>query len=187
MFDRGGEGGTHLTALFLFLFSCLKKTKTGQVDHRGLFVAGGSTAKPAEFVQALRQALRAAAADPPSGAELAAARAEALNSFVFNYADSGSSAARAGAYALLGLPPDYLDEYRLKLERVTEAQVAAAARRHLRPDEAVVVVAADAREVRRKGGLRDGEAALPLTVEPVERPSAGVQVLPGGIVVPRAH
>ena len=65
--------------------------------------------------------------------------------------------------------------------------MAAAARRHLRPDDAVVVVAADARELRRKGGLLDGEVAIPLTVEPVERPSAGVQVLPGGIVVPKAQ
>lgn len=160
---------------------------TGQVDHRGLFVAGGSTAKPAEFVQALKQVLREAARDPPAGAELAAAKAEALNSFVFNYADRGSAAARAGAYALLGLPPDYLDVYRARLERVTEAQVAAAARRHLRPDDAVVVVAADAREVKRKGGFLDGEVALPLTVEPVERPSAGVSLMPGGIVVPKAQ
>ena len=104
---------------------------------------------------------------------------------MFNYADPGSASARAGAYALLGLPPDYLDEYRAKLERVTEAQVAAAARRHLRPDDAVVVVAADAREIKRGGGFLDGEVALPLTVEPVERPSAGVSVMPGGIVVPK--
>lgn len=162
-------------------------TPTGQVDHRGLFVAGGSTAKPAEFVQGLRQALREASRDPPAGEELAAAKAEALNSFVFNYADPGSAAARAGAYALLGLPPNYLDEYRTKLERTTDAQVAAAARRHLRPDDAVVVVAADAREVKRKGGFLDGEVASPLTVEPVERPSAGVSVMPGGIVVPKAQ
>ena len=92
---------------------------------------------------------------------------------MFNYADPGSASARAGAYALLGLPPDYLDEYRAKLERVTEAQVA------------VVVVAADAREIKRGGGFLDGEVALPLTVEPVERPSAGVSVMPGGIVVPK--
>ena len=160
---------------------------TGQVDHRGLFVAGGSTAKPAELVRALRQALREAAGDPPTEEELAAAKAEALNSFVFNYADPGSAAARAGAYALLGLPPDYLDEYRVKLERTTDAQVAAAAKRHLRPDEAVAVVAADAREVKRKGGFLDGEVASPLTPEPVERPSAGVSVMPGGIVVPKAQ
>ena len=164
-----------------------EKSQTGQVDHRGLFVAGGSTARPAEFVQALRQSLRDAARDPPAGDELAAARAEALNSFVFNYADPGAAAARAGAYALLGLPPDYLDQYRARLERVTEAQVAAAARKHLRPDDAVVVVAADAREVRRRGGFLDNEVALPLTVEPVERPSAGVSVMPGGIVVPKAQ
>lgn len=104
---------------------------------------------------------------------------------MFNYADRGSAAARAGAYALLGLPPDYLNEYRVKLEKVTEAQVAAAARKFLKPDEAVVVVAADAREVKRKGGFLDGEVVLPLTVEPVERPSAGVTVMPGGIVVPK--
>ena len=65
--------------------------------------------------------------------------------------------------------------------------MAAAAKRHLRPDEAVAVVAADAREVKRKGGFLDGEVASPLTPEPVERPSAGVSVMPGGIVVPKAQ
>lgn len=51
----------------------------------------------------------------------------------------------------------------------------------------MAVVAADAREVKRKGGFLDGEVASPLTPEPVERPSAGVSVMPGGIVVPKAQ
>ena len=137
---------------------------TGSVDHAGLFAAGGATARPGPFLAALKTALKTARDNPPSGPALASAKAIALNRFVFNYSSADAVAYRAAGGALLGVPSDYLSKYRAALAALTDADVAAAAARHLKPDDAIVIVSADARSVR--GELGGGWEAL--AVDPVE-------------------
>ncbi|KAK9842460.1 hypothetical protein WJX81_001228 [Elliptochloris bilobata] len=121
---------------------------TSPVDHPGLFVAGGETAAPAEFLSLLRASLQEAAEAAPTAAEVATAQEEALNSFVFNFASTGAQLQRSVAYALLGLPQDYLFRYKAAVEAVAPQDVLAAARKRLHPCSQVVVVAADARSMR---------------------------------------
>lgn len=47
-----------------------------------------------------------------------------------------------------GLPPDYLQTYRERIQRITKEDVLRAANRHVRPDEAAVVVVGDAAQIR---------------------------------------
>ncbi|KAK9830103.1 hypothetical protein WJX72_009788 [[Myrmecia] bisecta] len=123
---------------------------TSAADHKGLFVAGGETAAPAEFLNLLQKALQEATEAAPSEQELAAAKAASLNSFVFNFASTGSQLQRMCIFALLGIPQDYLFQYKAGIEAVTAQDVLEAAQRHLHPAQQTVVMAADAGLIRQR-------------------------------------
>jgi zinc protease len=131
--------------------------------HEGLFLAAAETARPAELLAALRAALQAAAAEPPTAEELARAKEEALNSFVFGFASKPAQLQRAAAYELLGISPDRPFRYRDRLQAVTPVQVQAAAARRLHPAAQVTVVVGDAKTV-----APALEAALGVKVERLE-------------------
>ncbi|KXZ52708.1 hypothetical protein GPECTOR_8g103 [Gonium pectorale] len=133
-------------------------------DHQGLFLAGGQTSAPGEFLRSLRQLLARAASDPPSEAELEAAKAETLNSFAFNFASTSSQLQRILVYDLLGLPQDYLFRYFRGIEAVGRADVAAAAQRHLHAERQAVVVVGD-REMAQPSLEAAGFEVLPMRLE----------------------
>lgn len=116
---------------------------TTPADHVGLFVAGGETAKPVEFLAALQRVLQDIRKEAPSQKVLDTAKAQTLNSFVFNFASTNTQLQRILIYSLLGLPQDYLFQYKTGIEHVTSEDVRSAALRHLHPEQQIVVVAAD--------------------------------------------
>ena len=81
--------------------------------------------------------------EPPSQKVLDTAKAQTLNSFVFNFASTNTQLQRILISSLLGLPQDYLFQYKAGIEKVTSEDVRSAAQRHLHPDQQIVVVAAD--------------------------------------------
>lgn len=81
--------------------------------------------------------------EPPSQQVLDTAKAQTLNSFVFNFASTNTQLQRILIYSLLGLPQDYLFQYKAGIEKVTSEDVQHAAQRHLHPDQQIVIVAAD--------------------------------------------
>ncbi|GFR43895.1 hypothetical protein Agub_g5025, partial [Astrephomene gubernaculifera] len=119
-------------------------------DHTGLFLAGGQTSSPGEFLTSLRRLLQraTAASSGPSASELAAAQAETLNSFAFNFASSAAQLQRILVYDLLGLPQDFLFRYQRGIAAVGRGAVLRAAAAHLHPGAQAVVVVADGGRVR---------------------------------------
>lgn len=81
--------------------------------------------------------------EAPTQKILDTAKAQTLNSFVFNFASTTTQLQRALIYSLLGLPADYLTQYKAGIEQVTAADVRNAAQRHLHPKNQTIVVAAD--------------------------------------------
>lgn len=81
--------------------------------------------------------------EAPSQKVLDTAKAQTLNSFVFNFASTTTQLQRILIYSLLGLPQDYLFQYKAGIEHVTSEDVRNAAQRHLHPDQQIIVVAAD--------------------------------------------
>ncbi len=81
--------------------------------------------------------------EAPSQKVLDTAKAQTLNSFVFNFASTNTQLQRILIYSLLGLPQDYLFQYKTGIEHVTSEDVRNAALRHLHPEQQIVVVAAD--------------------------------------------
>ncbi|GLC43089.1 hypothetical protein PLESTB_000864300 [Pleodorina starrii] len=133
-------------------------------DHQGLFLAGGQTSSPGEFLRSLRQLLARAASEPPSEAELEAAKAETLNSFAFNFASTANQMQRILVYDLIGLPQNFLFQYIQGIEKVRQSDVAAAAAAHLHPERQAVVVVGD-REVAQPSLEAAGFEVLPMRLE----------------------
>lgn len=118
------------------------------IDHPGLFIATAETAQPTALLAALRGALDDAVAAPPPADELRRAKQESVESFVFNFASRPAQLYRALTFDLLGIPQDYLFRYKTGIERVTAADVQAAAQRRLHPGQQTIVVAGDAARLR---------------------------------------
>ncbi|CAK0782146.1 hypothetical protein CVIRNUC_005584 [Coccomyxa viridis] len=134
------------------------------LDHPGLFAAGGNTAAPAQFLEQLQRVLQEAAEVAPTEEEVATAKSETLNSFVFNFASTNAQMQRVAAYALLGIPEDYLFTYKKGIEGVTPDDVLAAAKRHLHPSKQAVVMAADAKYVKPQLEA-SGRAVVPIRLD----------------------
>lgn len=100
------------------------------------FVAGFKSLANLFVMQDIRK-------EAPSQKVLDTAKAQTLNSFVFNFASTNTQLQRILIYSLLGLPQDYLFQYKTGIEHVTSEDVRSAALRHLHPEQQIVVVAAD--------------------------------------------
>lgn len=88
------------------------------------------------------------AAEGPSAEELAAARDYAAGVFGLQLETAAQVTSRVGQLIVYGLPDDHFDRYREAIRAVTRQEATAAARRHLRPREAQIVVVGDADVVR---------------------------------------
>ena len=120
---------------------------TVPLDHRGLFIATAETAQPEQLIKALKQAFVQTVTTAPTEEEVANAKEQSSNSFVFSFQSNVSQLRRAVAFELLGIPQDYPFLYMKKLSSVTAGDVWSAAKRHVRPDDLVTVVIGDATKI----------------------------------------
>ncbi|MDB4948778.1 MAG: peptidase domain protein [Gemmatimonadetes bacterium] len=97
----------------------------------------------AEILRDLREVREAEVTE----AELADARTFLSGSFPLPMQTTDGLAAKLEALIVNGLPDDYFSSYRERVMEVTAADVLAAARAHLWPDRAVVIVAGDGARV----------------------------------------
>lgn len=84
------------------------------------------------------------AEEGPTEEEVAAARDYAAGIFGLQLETAGQVATRVSQLVVYGLPDDHFDGYRERMRSVTVGEAAAAARRHIRPAEAQVVLVGDA-------------------------------------------
>ncbi|WP_420125802.1 M16 family metallopeptidase [Longimicrobium sp.] len=101
-----------------------------------------------------------------SDAELSDARSYLAGTFPLALQTTDGLAGKLSSLAVYGLPDDYYDSYRDRLMAVTADEVREAARRHLMPDRAAVVVVGDAGELR--GGLEALDIGPVQVVDPAE-------------------
>ena len=108
----------------------------------GLFRAGLQTksSTTAKAIEAVKAEVVGIIENPPSEAELKRAKDSILNSFIFNYDSKEKILSEQMTYAFYGLPPDFLDQYRSNIEKVTVADVARVAKKYIHPDQFAVLV-----------------------------------------------
>jgi len=75
-----------------------------------------------------------------SSAELARAKDEYLNSFVFNFDSRAKIVNRLMTYAFFGYPLDFMDRVKKGVEKVTKEDVLRVAKKYLRPDKVQILV-----------------------------------------------
>jgi predicted Zn-dependent peptidase len=108
----------------------------------GLFRAGlqtkSSTATKA--IEAVKAEINGIIETAPSEAELKRAKDSILNSFIFHYDSKEKILSQQMTYAFYGLPPDFLDQYRSNIEKVSIADVSRVAKKYVHPDKLAVLV-----------------------------------------------
>ena len=115
--------------------------------HYGEMSAGASVRSDSTYqtLLELHRELRALeqGTTPPTDAELERERAGAVLGLPSRFATAGASLGMFRSLVYFGLPLEYWSTYSQKVEKVTAAQVQAAAKKHLKSSQAVVVVVGD--------------------------------------------
>ena len=114
----------------------------------GLFRAGLQTksATATKAIDAVQAEIKGIIDNPPSVEELKRAKDSILNSFVFHYDSKRKILSQQLTYAFYGLPPDYLEQYRANIEKVSGDDVARVAKAYVHPDQLVVLIVGNSAE-----------------------------------------
>lgn len=118
-------------------------------DHPGTFQVNVLT-RSEKTVDATKLALQEIAdlnARPFTEEELKRAKDDLLNSFLFRYDTRDKILDESEELEFYGYPPDYLDTYREAIEKVSLADLAAAARKYIHPDKLAVLVVGNGPEI----------------------------------------
>ena len=124
-------------------------------DHPAMFRVVVMT-KSVSTVDATKAALGEIAALPTSGfteEELKRAKDNILNSFLFRYDSKDKVLGERERLEFYGYPADYLETYKSQLEKVTLADLNAAAKKYVHPDKLAVLVVGNGPEI--KPGLEE--------------------------------
>ena len=131
-------------------------------DHPGIFAVEVQTrsAKTVDAIKATEAEIAGLVSMPFTGAELARAKDDILNSFLFRYDTREKILDECVRLEFYGYPADYLETYRAAIEKVTLAGVTAAARKYIHPEKLAILVVGNGPEI--KPGLGTLSDALKL-------------------------
>jgi zinc protease len=119
-------------------------------DHPAPFSAFVIT-KSASTVDATRHAMDEIAGlntKPFTEEELARAKDNILNSFLFQYDTRDKVLAERERLEFYGYPADYLETYKAALEKVTIADLEAAAKKYIHPEKMAILVVGNSSEIK---------------------------------------
>jgi zinc protease len=111
-------------------------------DHPGMvrLAMGTKSATTLESIQALDQQIDDVSKHPITEAEIKLAKDAILNSFIFNLDSPEKILRERMAYEFYGYPQDYLEKFRLGVDKVTAADVARAASKYLHKEKLAILV-----------------------------------------------
>jgi zinc protease len=117
-------------------------------DHPGMVRLGMGTksATTLESIQALDEQIDDVAKHPITEAEIKLAKDAILNSFIFNLDSPDKILRERMAYEFYGYPQDYLEKFRIGVDKVTPADVARAASKYLHKEKLAVLVVGNSGE-----------------------------------------
>jgi zinc protease len=115
-------------------------------DYPGTFLAGGQTRSEGTvpFIKAILSEIEQLRTTPVTAQELASAKDQVLNSFVFNFQDPGQTLSRLMRYEYFGYPEDFLFRYQQAVKATTIEDVQRVAQKYLQPDKIVTLVVGNA-------------------------------------------
>jgi zinc protease len=117
-------------------------------DHPGMFYVGAGT--KSESTVAATKAMMAEIGRlktvPPTPDELRKAKEQVLNSFIFNYDSPEKVLSEQVTLAFYGYPSDFLERYRIGIDKVTSADVARVANKYIDESKLATVVVGNGAE-----------------------------------------
>lgn len=150
-------------------------------DHPATFRVVALTQSPST-VDATKLAfaeLQGMTTTPITEEELTRAKDNILNTFLFRYDTKDKVLAERVRLEFYGYPPDYLETYRAALEKVTVADVNAAAKKYIHPEKMALLVVGNGPEI--KPGLEELNMGPVHAVDiTIPQPAAPAGSRPGG-------
>ena len=117
-------------------------------DHPGILQLAMATksASTIQAIKALDEQIELLKTKPMTDVEIKRAKDMILNAFVFNFDTPDKVLRERMAYEFYNYPPDFLEQYRAGIEKVTTADVARVAAKYMHKDQLAVLVAGNAPE-----------------------------------------
>jgi len=117
-------------------------------DHPGLTVLsiGTKTETTTEAIRGLWEQVDLLKKDAPSELELKRAKDAILNSFIFRFDTPSKVLREQVTYEFYGYPKDFLEKYRVGVEKVTSADVLRVANKYVHKEDLKVLVVGNASE-----------------------------------------
>ena len=111
-------------------------------DHPGMFYVGAGTKSEStvEATKAMMAEIGRLKTVPPTADELHKAKEGVLNSFIFNYDSPEKVLGEQVTLAFFGYPADFLERYRVGIDKVTSADVERVANKYIDESKLATVV-----------------------------------------------
>lgn len=153
-------------------------TFSAAYDHPGIFYVQAATKSPSTVAatKALLDEIDRLKTDPPTPAELAKAKDQVLNSFVFHFDSPGKILTEQVTLAFYGYPSDTLEKYKEGIEKVTAADVSRVANKYIDTRKLAIVVVGNQSQITPKldelGHVNDLDITIPPPAHAVEGPAS---------------
>ena len=137
-------------------------------DHPGItrFSMGTKSATTAAGIDALRKEINGLIKGTVQPIEMKKAKDAILNSFIFEFDSKQKVLAERMRYEFYGFPPDFLEQYRAGIEKVTSADVDRVARKYLHPEKMAVLVVGNAKDFDRDLSTFGKVNTIDITIPP---------------------
>ncbi len=137
-------------------------------DHLGMvrLAMGTKSASTLESIQALDEQLTDVSKHPITEAEIKLAKDAILNSFIFNLDSPDKILRERMAYEFYGYPQDYLEKFRLGVDKVTAADVARAASKYLHKEKLSTLVVGNSGEFDKPLSSQGPVTNIDITIPP---------------------
>ena len=111
-------------------------------DHPGISRVAAGTRSDATYqaIQAIQKEMENLLQNPFTDSELKLAKDSILNSFIFNFDSKDKVLLERMRYEFYGFPPDYLEQYRAGIEKVTTEDVKRVALKYVHPGQFALLV-----------------------------------------------
>jgi zinc protease len=140
-------------------------------DHAGItrFAMGTKSGTTAAGIEALRKEMDKLITGTVQPLEMKKAKDAILNSFIFEFDSKQKVLAERMRYEFYGFPPDFLEQFRAGIEKVTPADVDRVARKYLHPEKMAVLVVGNAKDFDRQLSTFGKVTAIDISIPPPKK------------------
>lgn len=141
-------------------------------DHPGItnFGMGTKSGTTARGVDALKQQIAELIKGGVTETELKRAKDSILNSFIFEFDSKDKVLAERMRYEFYGYPPNFLELFRVGIEKVTTADVDRVARKYLHPEKLAVLVVGNSKDFDRDLASFGKVTSIDITIPQQKKP-----------------